>query len=77
MDQIRDLRQGAQPPRNVHNTALKWLQRALRVAPRDVEVRLLLSRAHWLDDDVDEAVEILLDYIKQPSGRKRISRAFS
>ena len=26
MDQIRDLRQGAQPPREDHNTALKWLR---------------------------------------------------
>ena len=26
MDQIRDLRRGAQPPRKDHNTALKWLR---------------------------------------------------
>jgi hypothetical protein len=30
-----------------------------------------------LTDDVDEAVEILLNYIRKMSGRKRISQAFN
>ena len=53
---------------------LNWTKKTLEgngyISPGDID---LLT----LTDDVDEAVEILLDYIKQSSGRKRISRAFS
>ena len=53
---------------------LNWAKRTLEgggyISPGDIE---LLT----LTDDVDEAVEVLLDHIKKSSGRNRISRTFN
>jgi predicted Rossmann-fold nucleotide-binding protein len=53
---------------------LNWTKKTLEgdgyISPGDIE---LLT----LTDDVDEAVEILLNYIRKTSGRKRISQAFN
>ena len=53
---------------------LNWTKKTLEgngyISPGDID---LLT----LTDDVDEAVEILISYIRKASGRKRISRAFN
>ncbi len=56
--------------RGLLNWAKKTLEGNGYISPGDIE---LLT----LTDDVDEAVEILISYIKQSSGTKRISPAFN
>ena len=56
--------------RGLLNWAKKTLEGNCYISPGDIE---LLT----LTDDVDEAVEILISYIKQSSGTKRISPAFN
>lgn len=56
--------------RGLLNWAKKTLEGDGYISPGDIE---LLT----LTDDVDEAVEILLNYIRKTSGRKRISQAFN
>ena len=56
--------------RGLLNWAKKTLESNGHISPGDIELMTLT-------DDVDEAVEILLNYIRKMSGRKRISQAFN
>ena len=60
-------------------SALKFLERAQRSAPNDVETKLLLSDAHWLAEDHQEAVDAtraaleVMDEKKRPKKYKSVS----
>ena len=51
--------------------AIKWLQRAARAAPTDVETQVLLSDAHWVGEDEEEAVNVLREALELVNEKKR------
>ena len=61
------------------DSALRWLQKAVRACPTDVENRLLLSDAHWLAEEEDEAISAtrsaldVMDQSKRPKKTKSVS----
>jgi len=61
------------------DSAQKWLQKAVRACPSDVESRVLLSDAHWLaEEEQEEAVVALrgaleaIDQVKRPKKTKSL-----
>ena len=59
--------------------AMPWLERAKRIAPRDVETRVVLADAHWAAEDEEEAVAEMqgaldvIDKTKRPKKTKSLS----
>ena len=59
--------------------ALPWLERAKRVAPADIETRVVLCDAHWKAEDAEEAIAELrgaldtIDKTKRPKKTKSLN----